>query len=98
MTKINIKHIAKLAALPLTQDEEKKFEPQLEAILSHIEKLSEVHTSEIEETSQVTGLTDIHREDTPHPSFPQDVAISQAKTTHNGLFVVPVIIEEAIET
>lgn len=97
MTKINVKHIAKLANLSLPEKEEITFEKQLSAILDHIEKLSEVDTSNVEETSQVTGLTDIYREDMPELSLSQEDAVSQAKKTHNELFVVPVIIEEAIE-
>lgn len=97
MSKINVKHLAKLAALPLTEAEEKKFESQLEVVLSHIEKLSEVDITNVEETSQVTGLENIDRDDTVSQSFSQEEAISQAHITHNGLFEVPVIIEEAIE-
>jgi len=97
MPKINVDHIAKLANISLTNDEKKKFEPQLEAVLGYIEKLSGADTKNIKETSQVTGLQNIEREDLPEESLSQEDAISQAKSTHNGLFEVPVILEEAIE-
>lgn len=97
MTKINVKHISKLASLPLTEEEEKKFEKQLEEILSHIDKLLTSNIANVEETSQVTGLENVARTDEVSQSFSQEEAISQAKVKHNGLFEVPVIIEEAIE-
>lgn len=97
MTKINVTHIATLASLSLTEEEEKKFEGQLEAILEHIGKLSEVDVKEVPETSQVTGLHNVERQDEVEPSLFQAEALMDAKHIHNGLFEVPVIIEEAVE-
>jgi len=97
MPKINVDHIAKLANISLTNVEKKKFEPQLEAVLDYIEKLSSADTKNTKETNQVTGLQNIEREDVSEGSLSQEEAISQAKSTHNGLFEVPVIIEEAVE-
>lgn len=97
MTKINVKHIAKLASLPIINEEEERFEAQLEAILAHTEKLSTVSVEGVEETSQVTGLTNVSQKDTAGPSLPQNEALAQTNRSHNGLFVVPVLIEEAIE-
>lgn len=97
MTKININHIAKLAALSLTHEQERKFEKQLSTVLQHIEKLSSVDISQVAETSQVTGLENVDREDNASSSFSQGEATSQAKIKHNGLFEVPVILEEVVE-
>lgn len=95
--KIDVSHIAKLANLKLTPQEEKKFGKQLSAILEHIEKLSGVETENTEETSQVTGLINISTEDKIRPSLNQQDALKNAGKTYNGQFVVPIIINEAIE-
>jgi aspartyl-tRNA(Asn)/glutamyl-tRNA(Gln) amidotransferase subunit C len=95
--KINVKHIATLANLSLSKKEEETFAKQLEAILTHIEKLAEIDTKEIKETHAVTGLTNIDREDATTESLSQDEAIRNAKMAHNGFFTVPVILAEAIE-
>lgn len=58
-----VKHIAKLARLNLSDDEVKKFSGQLQGILEYIDVLNEVDTEGIEETSQVTGLTNVTEED-----------------------------------
>lgn len=85
---IDVKHIAKLANLPLTPDEEKIFAQQLAAILEYIKKLQEVDTSSVEPTSQVTGLENVFREDKATPSLSQEEVLSNTKSKHNGLFQV----------
>jgi len=58
-----IKHIAELARLKLSETEITKLGSELAAILNYIEKLKEVDTKNIKETSQVSGLSDVWRED-----------------------------------
>lgn len=86
--KIDVKHTAKLANLVLTPSEEEKFEEQLSTILSYIDKLQKLDTENINETSQVTGLKNVARVDTPTPSLSQEEALSNSKSTQNGNFKV----------
>lgn len=86
--KINVKHVAKLANLPPSEDEEKKFEKQLSEILTYVEQLNSVNTKDVEITSQITGLENVTREDKTSPSLSQDEALSNTKSKHNGLFKV----------
>ncbi|MEK7186579.1 MAG: Asp-tRNA(Asn)/Glu-tRNA(Gln) amidotransferase subunit GatC [Patescibacteria group bacterium] len=86
--KINVKHVAKLANLPLSDEEEKKFEKQLSEILTYIEQLNSVDTKNVEITSQITGLENISRDDKTSPSLPQDEALFNTKSIHNGMFKV----------
>jgi len=58
-----IKHIANLARLELTEKELAKYGSQLSAILGYIDQLQEVDTSGVEPTAQVTGLTNVFNED-----------------------------------
>jgi len=92
--KINIKHIAKLANLTLTTDEETKFAKQLEATLETVNELNKVGTDDIEITSQVTGLENVMDQDVAQPSLSQKEALANAKNTHNGFFIVKAILEE----
>lgn len=59
----DIKHIAELSRLKLTEEEEIKFGEQLGSILKYIEKLNKVETRKIEPTAQVSGLIDVLRSD-----------------------------------
>ena len=92
--KINIKHIAKLANLTLSKEEEKKFAKQLTAVLDHIQNLQKVDTINVEETSQVTGLENVLREDVARESLTVEKALSNAKAKHNNLFQVKGILKE----
>jgi len=91
---IDIDYVARLANLPLTQVEKKTFGRQLNDVLSYISKLQEVDTSKIEPIGQITGLTNITRDDQAASSLPQDEALSNAPKTHNGFFEVEAIFEE----
>ncbi len=54
-----VKHIAKLARLKLSDLEIDKFSQQLSDILSHAKMLDEVDTSNVEPIAQITGLQNI---------------------------------------
>lgn len=86
--KFDISHVAKLANLPLSDEEKKKFEKQLGETIEYIESLNDVKTDGVEPTSQVTGLENVTREDEVKPSLSQEEALSNARQTHNGFFKV----------
>lgn len=92
--KINVPHVAKLANLNLNSQQIKTFEKQLQSILDYIDKLNEVKTEKVEETSQITGLENITREDTTSPSLSQEEALSNTKSQENGFFKVKGIFNE----
>ena len=59
----DVRHIAKLARLNLSDEEVEKFAKELTSILKYVDKLQEVDTKDVEPTAQVTGLTNAFRED-----------------------------------
>lgn len=58
-----VRHVAKLARLGLTDEEIKRFTGQLSNVLSYIDVLSEVETEGVPLTCQVTGLSNVSRAD-----------------------------------
>lgn len=62
-TKDEIKHIARLARIRLSEAEVEKFASQLTNVLSYVDILNELDTEGVELTSQVTGLTNVMGED-----------------------------------
>ena len=58
-----VQHIAKLARLDLTDAEVARFQTELSGIMSYIDTLSEVDTTGVEETAQVTGMVNRLRSD-----------------------------------
>lgn len=91
--KIDVSHVAKLANLPLTAAEKKKFEKELSQTLDYVSQLEEIETKNVEPTSQVTGLENVTRQDEAKPSLPQEELLKNAKSKHNGFFKVKAILD-----
>lgn len=87
---VDIAKLAKLSNLKVSKKEEKYFEDQFEETLKIIEKFEKLDTSKVEETYIVTGTKNVVREDKINPLniLTQQQALSNAKKTHNGYFVV----------
>jgi len=66
ISKDQVKHVAKLARLKLTDKEIEKFANQLSGIFDYMEVLNEVDTDGVSETSQVTGLENVTEKDEIH--------------------------------
>ncbi len=82
-----MKHVAKLANLSLSDKELGKFSGQLSETINYVKKLNKLNTENVLPTSQTTGLKNVFREDEIKPSFSQKEALSNAKKTHKGFFV-----------
>lgn len=93
--KIDVKHVAKLANLTISDKEQNKFEKQLSEVLDHVEKLKEIDTDKVAETSQVTGLENVTREDVAdlQRTLSQNEALSNTSSKENGLFKVKGVIQ-----
>lgn len=90
-----VKHIAKLANLPLSDTELKKFAHQLTQVIDHnISLLDKVSTEDIEPTAHISGAENILREDEVEPGLRDSEALQNAKNTHNGFFKVKAILEK----
>ncbi len=89
-----VKHVATLAKLDLSAAELKNFQDQLSSILHLVEQVSKVETTNVEPTSQVTGMENVMREDKVGISLSQDEVLRNASRKHNGYFVVDAIFED----
>lgn len=84
-----LQHLATLANIDVSDSELIKYQPQLSNIISYVEQLDEVDTSGLQPTYQVLDdSTNVTREDNVVKSLSQTQALSQAKHTHDGYFVV----------
>ena len=63
LSKEEVKHIAKLARLGISDQEVEKFSVQLSDILGHAKMLDEIDTSNVEPIAQITGLRNINFKD-----------------------------------
>lgn len=60
----DILKLAQLARLSLSEDEITEFASELSEILQYVEQLSSVDVSGLKPTLQITGLTNVTRQDT----------------------------------
>ena len=96
MTRITIdevKHVANLARLAITEEEAEKFTNQLDAIISFAEQLNELDTDNVEPTSHVLDIKNVMREDIAKPGLPVEEVLKNAPDHENGQIKVPSIIE-----
>ena len=93
LTEEEVKHVAKLANLNVSDSKLTSFEKNLSDIVGFVDKLQEVDTKGIEPTNQVTGLENVFREDVVTPSLTQEEALSNAPRKSKGYFLVDKIFE-----
>ena|SRR5208282_4620061 len=95
-TEKDVRYVADLAHLELTEEEVKKYLPQLDSILQYVQKLNELDTSAIEPMAQVMypgSENTSFRADQAHRNFSQDEALANAPESGSGCFKVPRVIE-----
>ena len=93
---MDIRKIAKLAHLEITDEEVAIYTPQMNDIVAYVEQLNELDTANIE--PMLGGLTPegeatyAIREDVPHESLGQEKALNQAPSAVAGHFQVPKVL------
>ncbi|WP_102272838.1 Asp-tRNA(Asn)/Glu-tRNA(Gln) amidotransferase subunit GatC [Cytobacillus massiliigabonensis] len=88
-----VKHVANLARLAITEEETEKFTNQLDAIISFAEQLNEINTDGVEPTSHVLDMKNVMREDIPQEGLPQSEVLKNAPEHQDGQVKVPSIME-----
>ena len=93
LTLEQVRHIARLARLRLTDEEERRYAEQLSAILAYAERLKRVETSDVPPATGVQDLQAPLRPDTPRPSLPRERALANAPASADGMFLVLPILD-----
>jgi aspartyl-tRNA(Asn)/glutamyl-tRNA(Gln) amidotransferase subunit C len=100
MSADEVRHVARLARLALSDAEVEALAPQLSAILDHAGQVAEVAADDVEPTTHPFGLADVLREDTPRPSLPREAVLGGAPRVdgrpqvEQDRFAVPRIVAE----
>ena len=86
-----VKHVARLARLSLSEEEESRMTEQLSGILEHVEKIAGLDLDGVEPTTHVVELTNRFREDVPVEAPPRETLLDAAPETgeSNEGFEVP---------
>jgi aspartyl-tRNA(Asn)/glutamyl-tRNA(Gln) amidotransferase subunit C len=88
-----VKHIARLARLRLTESEEPVMAEQLSSILDYIEQLTELDVSDVQPMSHVLDLVNATREDVIVQRVTHEQALKNAPSADSDYFRVPRVIE-----
>ncbi len=93
----DVRYVAELAHLELTEEERRRMLKDLNSILGYIDRLNELDTSNVEPMAQVASRygaqAEVTRDDEPRPCLPREEALRNAPKTDGVFFKVPKVIE-----
>ena len=93
LTLDQVRAIARLARLELSDDELRHLAPQLGAIVGYVAQLSEVDTEGVEPLAHAIPVQNVFREDEVAMSLPRERALANAPKSRVGCFAVPAVLE-----
>lgn len=88
-----VKHVAHLARLAITEKEAKMLTDQLDKIITYAEQLNELNTDNVEPTAHVLEIKNVMREDRAEKGLPREEVLKNAPEHQDGQIKVPGIME-----
>ncbi len=90
---MDVRYVAHLARLSLTDEEADLFQGQLQHVLDYVQELSPLNVADVEPTAHALPLQNVFRADEAAPGLPHEQVMANAPQARNGLFMVPRILE-----
>ena len=88
----DVRHVAELARLDFSDDDEKRMAEEMSQILDYVEKLDELDTSGVPPMSHVLDVSNVFRDDEIESRIDREQALEPASETDDGYFQVPQVI------
>jgi aspartyl-tRNA(Asn)/glutamyl-tRNA(Gln) amidotransferase subunit C len=98
MAKISIeqvRHVADLARLELSEDELEMLAGELSPVLDHVEQIRQLDTAGVPVTAHPLAMTNVLRDDVVREGLSAEDALAGAPSVEDGRFSVPSILGEA---
>jgi len=92
---IDVRYVANLARLELSDEEIAIFQPQLEKILGHVATLTALNVDGVEATSYSAAIFGRMRDDIPHESLSSEAVLQNAPDQAQGQIRVPKVVADA---
>jgi aspartyl-tRNA(Asn)/glutamyl-tRNA(Gln) amidotransferase subunit C len=89
----DVRDIALLARIALSDDEMELMRDELSSILDHFEILSEIDTEDVPPTAQSFNLTNVERPDVPGETIDREAALDGAPRRQDGYFRVRAVLD-----
>ena len=93
LTADEVRWVAHLARLQLTDAELTTMTRQLSAIVEYVDQLKQVNTDGVEPLAHPLKVHNVFRDDAPAPSLPVDEALANAPDRHGDFFGVPAVLD-----
>ncbi|MFQ5794042.1 MAG: Asp-tRNA(Asn)/Glu-tRNA(Gln) amidotransferase subunit GatC [Candidatus Bipolaricaulia bacterium] len=93
ISEAQIRHIAELAKLKLTEAEIALYQEQLGEILEYFQKLEELDTDDVEPLKHLLETVNVLRDDRPESCLSQEEALRNAPQHRDGFFEVPKVVD-----
>jgi len=93
VTSQQVRHIAKLARIAMSDEELARLEPELNNILGWVDQLAEVNTDGVEPLTAVIEQKLRLRDDVVNDGNIRDEVLANAPEAQHGFFAVPKVIE-----
>jgi aspartyl-tRNA(Asn)/glutamyl-tRNA(Gln) amidotransferase subunit C len=93
----DVRKVARLARLDLTDDDLAVMARQLSAIIGYVDQLKELNTDGVEPLAHPLPVQNVFRPDELRPSLPVDEALRNAPVRAGDYFAVPAILDAAEE-
>jgi aspartyl-tRNA(Asn)/glutamyl-tRNA(Gln) amidotransferase subunit C len=90
---IDVRYVAHLARLHLTDDEAGRFQGQIEQALGYFKELGKLDVEGVEPTAHAMPVNNVFRKDETKPCMDREKALANAPLERRGQFVVPRIVE-----
>jgi aspartyl-tRNA(Asn)/glutamyl-tRNA(Gln) amidotransferase subunit C len=94
LTEEQVRHVAKLSRLKLSDQEVHAMSEKLSAVLDYVSKLQELDVTGVEPMAHAMEMTNALREDKEVPGFTNEVALANAPDKHPPFFKVPKVIDD----
>ena len=94
ITSDEVKKLAALSKLSITDDEVDKYSRELSDILDYVSQLENVDTRNVEPLLNVLDQVNDSKPDEPKPSITQKLALKNAPKTSDELFQVPEVMKK----
>ncbi len=93
VTKETIQHVADLARLNISETEKEKLTLEMETILSYVDKLNELDTSDVKPMEHVIPVQNVLRDDVVADSYNREKLLESAPSQEEGCYKVPGVME-----
>lgn len=94
ITSEEVQHIARLARLELSSEEEKVMAWQMQQLLEYFSKIGALNTENVPPTIHAVAVANVLREDVPGAGLTATEALQNAPATNGRFFTVPKVLDK----